>query len=140
MRAASLALAGVLILGRSGALHAQEPAADPSLDRMRSVLQRAPLRLTMAEPEPTFKIEVHAIHPMHEIFEKPVWQLDPVGWQPPAIGFNLMSLVRSGFAAAASAKRARDQRLAREEVQRAIADYCATQPDANTIGLCATRR
>jgi len=137
MRARAIALAA-LLLGTAGALHAQDPAADQTLARMKSVLQKRPLRLTPVEPEATFKIEIHAIHPMHEIFEKPAWQLDPIGWQPPGIGFNLMTLVQSGIKAAANAKRERDWRLAREDVQRQIADYCAQQPNANTIQICTT--
>ena len=137
MRARAIALAA-LLLGTAGALHAQDPAADQTLARMKSVLQKRPLRLTPVEPEATFKIEIHAIHPMHEIFEKPAWQLDPIGWQPPGIGFNLMTLVQSGIKAAANAKRERDWRLAREDVQRQIADYCAQQPNANTIQICST--
>ena len=105
---------------------------------MQAVLQKPPLRLTLPEPEPNFKIHIEAIHPMHEIFDKPPWQLDPIGWQPPAIGFNLLTLVQYAINAAADAKRARDVRLAREEVQRAIADYCAAQPNANTIQICST--
>jgi hypothetical protein len=133
MRAIALAC---LILLAAGAARAQEQQAttDASLDRMRSVLQKTPLRLTLVEPEATFKIEIHAIHPMHEIFDKPAWQLDPVGWQAPSVGFNLMSLVRM----AAGARRAYNERVARDGVQRAIAEYCAAQPNANTIQICST--
>jgi hypothetical protein len=138
MRATSLALAAAMTFGSAATSRAQDAKPDPSLERMRAVLQRTPLRLTPVEAEANFKIHIEAIHPMHDIFEKPAWQLDPVGWQPPAIGFNLMSLVQSGIGAMVSAKRARDQRLARDEVRRAIVEYCAAQPDANTIGLCAS--
>jgi hypothetical protein len=135
MRAMTLALA--MILG-AAAPRAQEPAPDRSLDRMRAVLQRPPLRLTLPETEANFKIHIEAIHPLHEVFDKPLWQLDPVGWQPPNIGFNLLTLVQSAVNAASEAKRAHDVRLAREGVQRAIADYCAAQPNANTIQICST--
>jgi len=135
MRAVALALACTMLLAGSAVrAQEQEPAANASLDRMRSVLQKTPLRLTPVEPEATFKIEIHAIHPMHEIFDKPAWQLDPVGWQPPRVGFNLMSIVRM----AAGAKHAYDERLAREGVQRAIAEYCAAQPNPETIQICST--
>jgi hypothetical protein len=105
---------------------------------MRAVLQHQPLQLTLPEPEANFKIHIEAIHPMHEIFEKPPWQLDPIGWQPPSIGFNLMTLVNYVSNAASQAKREHDERRAREEVQRSIADYCAAQPNANTIQICST--
>jgi len=139
MKATSIALAGALILGGAAALRAQESAAaaDPSLERMRSVLQKTPLRLTPVETEATFKIHIKAIHPMHEIFEKPAWQLDhPVGWQPPGVGLDMSRL----FGYISRAKRARDVRVAQVSVQRAIADYCATQPNPETIQICSPSR
>jgi hypothetical protein len=138
MKASAAWLALAMTLGAAAAPRAQEPAPDQSLERMRAVLQRTPLRLTPVEPEANFKIHIEAIHPMHDIFEKPPWQLDPIGWQPPGIGFNLMTLVHYGITAASNAKRARDERFAREEVRRAIADYCAAQPNANTIPICSS--
>jgi hypothetical protein len=135
MKARALAFASAVILA-AGTAGAQEPAPDRSLERMRAVLARTPLRLDAPETQPTFKIEIKAIHPMHEIFEKPLWQLDPVGWQPKSIGINMGFL----FNYMSSAKRAHDERVAREGVQRAIADYCAAQPDASTIQICSTSR
>jgi hypothetical protein len=139
MKASALWLALAMTFGAAAAPRAQEPAPDQSLERMRAVLQRTPLRLTPVEPEANFKIRIEAIHPMHDIFEKPPWQLDPIGWQPPGVGFNLMTLVQYGITAASNAKRARDERFAREEVRRAIADYCAAQPNANAIQICSSR-
>jgi hypothetical protein len=131
----AIALASAMILAASAA-YAQEPAPDKALERMRAVLAKKPLRLDMPDIQPTFKIEIKAIHPMHEIFEKPQWQLDPIGWQPKSIGLNMGFL----FNYMSSAKRAHDERVARENVQRAIADYCAVQPDAGTIQICSTSR
>jgi hypothetical protein len=138
MKASALWLALAMTFGAAAVPCAQEPAPDQSLERMRAVLRRTPLRLTPVEPEANFKIHIEAIHPMHDIFEKPPWQLDPIGWQPPAVGFNLMTLVQYGITAASNAKRARDERFAREEVRRAIAEYCAAQPNANTIQICSS--
>jgi hypothetical protein len=134
MRAMALALACATILGGASLLRAQETAGDPSLNRMRSVLQKPPLRLTPVEPQATFKIEIHAIHPMHEIFDKPAWQLDPIGWQPPGVGLDLMMIVRY----VEKVKHEHDVRNAREEVQRSIDVYCAQQPNANAIQICST--
>lgn len=131
---ATLPLASAMIVAIVAAPRAQQPAPDQSLARMRAVLQHAPLRMTAAEPVATFKIEIHAIHPMHEIFETPAWATDPVGWQPPAAGFDLLSIYRM----ARDAKRAYDVRVARDGVQRAIADYCAAQPNAAEIQICPT--
>jgi hypothetical protein len=138
MKASALWLALAMTFGAAAVPRAQEPAPDQSLERMRAVLQRTPLRLTPVEPEANFKIHIEAIHPMHDIFEKPPWQLDPIGWQPPAVGFNLMTLIQYGITAASNAKRARDERFAREEVRRAIAEYCAAQPNANSIQICSS--
>jgi hypothetical protein len=138
MTASAFGLALAMIFGVAGASFAQDPAPDPTLDRMRAVLARKPLQLTPVEPEANFKIHIEAIHPMHDIFDKPPWQLDPVGWQPPGVGFNLLTLVQRGITAASNAKRGRDQRFAREEVRRAIAEYCAGQPNANTIQICTS--
>jgi hypothetical protein len=138
MKAPALWLALAITCCAAGAVGAQEPAPDQSLERMRAVLQKRPLRLTPVEPEANFKIHIEAIHPLHDIFEKPPWQLDPIGWQPPGVGFNLMTLIQYGVTAASNAKRDRDQRFAREEVRRAIAEYCAAQPNANTIQMCVS--
>jgi hypothetical protein len=134
MKADALALACAILIAGAAAAAAQEPPDNAALDRMRRVLQKTPLRLTVTEPEPTFKIEIHAIHPLHEIFDKPAWQLDPVGWQPPGAGFDLLSIYRM----ARDAKRAYDVRLAREGVQKSIAEYCAAQPAPATIQICST--
>jgi hypothetical protein len=128
------------------ALQAQEPAPDQSLERMKSVLAHPPLQLTVPEAEANFKIHVKAIHPMQDIFEKPPWQLPPIVWRIPAMGpstaFGSMPIVSLDLLAIArsvgAANRARDERAARGEVQRAIADYCAAQPNANTIQICST--
>ena len=75
---------------------------------------------------------------MHDIFEKPPWQLDPIGWQPPGVGFDLLSLFRTWRKASGREARTTCDVGAREDVQRAIADYCAAQPNANTIQICST--
>jgi hypothetical protein len=140
------ALVSALIVLLIAAPSAQEPAPDQSLDRMRAVLAKKPLRLDVPDPEANFKVHIQAIHPMHDIFEKPPWQLPPILWRIPAMGpatafgsmpiasVDLLGIARS----VGDAKHARNVRLAREEVQRAIFDYCATQPNANTIQICST--
>lgn len=137
MRGTRLALASALILGIVAAPHAQEPAPDRSLERMRSVLEKPPLVLTLPDTEATFKVHIEALHPMHEIFEVVPWATDPVGWRPAGVGFDMLSVFRYVAKAASDAKYERDVHHAREEVQRAIDDYCAAQPYANRILLCA---
>ena len=139
MRASVLALTSVILAAAITTARAQEPAPDRSLDRMRRVLEKPPLRLTLPESEANFKIRIEAIHPMHDIFVLPPWATEPVGWQPPGLGFDMMSLFRYVAKEASQAKRAHDLRVAREDVRRAIADYCAAQPNANTIQICPQR-
>lgn len=136
--AAAVALTSVMIAAIVATTHAQEPAPDRSLDRMRSVLEKPPLRLTLPESEANFKIHIEAIHPMHEIFDQVPWATEPVGWQPPGVGFDLLSVFRYVAKSAADAKRGHDVRVARDQVQQAIADYCAAQPNANAIVMCTT--
>jgi len=143
MRAVALVLAAI-VLG-AGVAHGQEPAPDQSLERMREVLQRTPLKLTPVEPEATFKIEIHAIHPMHDIFEKPPWQLPPILWHVPAMGpstaFGSIPMFSLDLLKIAdAARRKHDERAARAEVQREIAGYCAAQPNAQTIQICSPSR
>ena len=140
------ALASAITMIVVAAPRAQEPAPDQSLERMRAVLARKPLRLDIPDSGADFKVTIQAIHPMHDIFEKPPWQLPPILWRIPAMGpatafgsmpiasVDLLGIARS----VGDAKHARDGRLAREEVRRAIADYCAAQPNANTIQICST--
>ena len=140
------ALAVAIVLAGAAAARAQEPAPDQSLDRMRAVLAKKPLRIDVPNEEANFKVHIQAIHPMHEIFEKPPWQLPPILWRVPAMGpstafgsMPILSLDLLGIArSAGDAKHAHDVRAARANVQRAIADYCAAQPNANTIQICST--
>jgi hypothetical protein len=138
MKATLLALAVTMIVGATAAPRAQEPAPAPdkSLERMKAVLAKPPLLLTLPDVEPTFKVEIKAIHPMHEIFDVVPWATDPVGWQPPGMGFDMLSVFRYVAKTAADAKYQHDVHKAHEEVQRAIDDYCAAQPNANRILLC----
>jgi hypothetical protein len=142
MKSPAFALTSVMLAVAFAAPRAQEPAPDQSLDRMRSVLAHPPLRLTLPESEPNFKIHIEAIHPMHDIFEKPPWQLPPIYWHVPAMGpstaFGSIPMFSVDLLPIAAAiKRGHDQRAARAEVQREIASYCAAQPNAQTIQICS---
>jgi hypothetical protein len=142
MRAAALAIATLLVCVTT--VRAQEPAPDQSLERMKAVLQHQPLKLTPVEPEATFKIEIHAIHPMHDIFEKPPWQLPPILWHVPAMGpstaFGSIPMFSVDLLPIAAAlKRGHDERAANAEVQREIAGYCAAQPNPQAIAICTPR-
>ncbi|HKB09096.1 MAG TPA: hypothetical protein VKD69_00530 [Vicinamibacterales bacterium] len=122
--ALTIALAATSVL--AGAQ--EQSATADSLDRVRAALAKPPSKLTLKERTPDFTVRIEKRRPMADIFDVPLWATDPVGWQPPALGFDLLSLFRYVAKSAADAKRGRDLRLAREDVQRSIADYCAALP------------
>jgi hypothetical protein len=116
-----------LVLCAAAAPRAQETTGADSLDRVRARLQKPEPALKLEPPTPDFRVHIEKRRPMQDIFDVPPWATDPVGWQPPALGFDLLSVFRSAARSVAEAKHGHDVRLAREEVQRAIADYCAVQ-------------
>jgi hypothetical protein len=110
---------------------AQESASSAaSLDRVRAALARPPSTLTLKERTPDFTVHIEKRRPMADIFDVVPWATDPVGWQPPGLGFDLLSLFRNVAKNAAEGKRAYDLRMARKEVRHAIDDYCAAAADA----------
>jgi hypothetical protein len=118
---------------------AQHIDSTAEIGRVRAALAKPPSKLTLQEVVPDFSVHIEKRRPMQDIFDIPPWQLPPHGWQPPAIGFDLMSLVRYVSKGVSDAKRGRDERLASEEVERALADYCAGQPDSTAgIQMCST--
>jgi hypothetical protein len=118
----------------------QEPAGDNSVDHVRAALEKPPSKLTLQERTPDFSVHIEKRRPMQDIFDVPPWQLEPLGWQPPGIGFDLMSVVRYVAKGVSDAKRSHDERVAHEDVQRAIAEYCAAQPDAaGAAKICPSR-
>jgi hypothetical protein len=124
---ALLVFAGVAAITVTAAAQDQTAPAE-SIDRVRAALAKPPSRLTLQVRTPDFTVRIEKRRPMADIFDVPLWATDPVGWQPPAYGFDLLSLFRYVAKSAADAKRGHDVRLAREEVQRSIADYCASLP------------
>src|SRR5207247_11060510 len=104
----------------------------------RAALEKPASSLMLADRKPDFTVHIEARHPLHEVFESPPWALPHVEWRPPAVGFDLLSVVRSVAKSVADAKRGHDERLARDEVQRAITEYCAAQPNAGAaIHVCS---
>jgi hypothetical protein len=135
VRSPAVTLVGALCVAAVATLSAQEqPTTAESLDRLRAALARPPSKLTLKERTPDFTVHIEKRRPMADIFDVPPWATGPVGWQPPSLGFDLLSLVRYVAKGAADAKRGHDLRLAREDVQQSIADYCAALPtdDAQT--------
>ena len=138
MRTQALRLTCLLVACAIAAPSAQQPATG-SVERVRAALERPAASLMLMDRKPDFTIHIEARHPFHEVFESPPWALPHVDWRPPASGFDLLSVVRYVAKSVADAKRGHDERLARDEVQRAIADYCAVQADAGAaVQICST--
>jgi hypothetical protein len=110
------------------AVCAQDTTTADSVDRVRAKLAKPPSKLTLEQKTPDFSIHIEKRRPMQDIFDVPPWATDPVGWQPPSLGFDLLSAFRYVAKGVADAKRGHDERLAHEEVQQAIADFCAARP------------
>ena len=111
---------------------------DEQVERIRAALEKPPSKLTVPEVKADFKVHIEVRRPLQEIFDTPPWQLPPLGWRPPAVGFDLLSLFGKVAGGVADAKRAHDQRAARDEVQRAIAAYCLAQPNVDEIQMCSS--
>jgi hypothetical protein len=126
-RCALLVVSLTLAIAPSIAAQEQAPAVE-SVDHVRAALAKPPSRLTLTSRMPDFTVRIETRRPMQDIFDKPLWATDPVGWQPPALGFDLLSVFRYVARSAADAKRGHDLRLAQEDVQRAIGDFCAALP------------
>jgi hypothetical protein len=112
--------------------------ANEQVERVRAALEKPSSRLTMPEVKPDFKVHIEERRPLQEIFDTPPWQLPPIGWRPPAAGFDLMGLVTRAAKGVAEAKRGHDLHVARDDVQRAVAEYCAAQPNSGEIQMCSS--
>jgi hypothetical protein len=117
---------------------ASTDAADRQVERVRAALEKPPSKLTLPEVKADFRVHIEERRPLQEIFDTPPWQLPPLGWRPPAVGFDLLSLFGKVASGVADAKRAHDLHVARDEVQRAIAAYCLAQPNAGEIQMCSS--
>ena len=119
-----------------------------SIERIRAVLGKPPPMLRPPELKADFTVHIEARRPLQDIFDVPPWATDPLGQSrlcpprqgalpsaqcgiPPGFSVDPGSLIQS-------LKRAYHERAARDEVKRAIADYCAAQPNAGAgIQICA---
>jgi hypothetical protein len=150
-------IAAALVAGALMLLQASAPSQDASssmrlpvsIERIRQALQQRPA-LTVHPVIPDFRVDVHE----HQRFEQllPQWDFRS-GPVPPGGLYAYEQLQRSGVPIAqplvlvdliaigralAGARAAHAAGAAREDVQRAIAEYCAAQPDGGAaIAICA---
>ena len=111
---------------------------DHDVERIRAALERPSLQLTFDYPMPTFRVRIEERRPLQDLFDIPAWMPEKPGWQPP-VGLSLSSILGYAVHEVAAAKRGHDLRLAREEVLREIAAYCAAQPSSGAgITICSS--
>ena len=134
--------AALLVLALAAADQTTPPPskdpADRQVERVRAALQKPSSKLTVPEVKADFSVHIEERRPLQEIFDTPPWQLPPIGWRPPAVGFDLMSLLVKAANGIAEVKRGHDVRVAKDEVQRAIAEYCRAQPNSAEIQICSS--
>lgn len=122
--------------------------ADQQVERVRAALEKPPSKLTAPQVRADFSVHIEVRRPLQDIFDKPPWQLPPIGWRPPAVGYTAfggipmmnLDLMAIGGAIARGVNDARHAHAAHnasEEVRQAIAEYCAVQPNAATISICS---
>jgi hypothetical protein len=118
-----------------------------SVERVRAALLKPPPRLVVENRQPDFRIHVQERRPFEDLFEVPLWETPVIVSQPasllapiegvphstPALIQTTMDPTRFARSAAKSAR----EKSTRTQVERAIAQYCAAQPDAgSSIPLC----
>jgi hypothetical protein len=140
----------LLVLALAAVDQAPSPnPADPQVERVRVALERPPSKLTVPEVHADFRVHIEVRRPLQDIFDKPSWQLPPIGWRPPAVAYTAfggipmlnLDLMAIGGAIVHSVKDARHTRALREaseEVRQSIAEYCAIQPNPATITICSS--
>jgi len=126
-------------------LHPELPI---SVARIRSALDRpAPLRLTLPASHADFHIEIRVrplyspnlLGPVETLWTVPTGPVPPGGlhafeqrqqlrqtWSQPMFSVDLLSIGSAVHRAIANSRRAGAEKAARDDVQRALAEFCAT--------------
>jgi len=140
-----MSVAALLVACALAASPAQQPdPSDPSLDRVRAALAKPPSKLTVPERVPDFSITIREQELLPPILDFKVGPgvpqeklfTSPVGSQP----LFQVDLIPAGMEVLGAIKQLRKasmRRAAREEVRRAIAEYCAAQPGRALLEICA---
>jgi hypothetical protein len=124
-----------------------------SLARIRVALDRpAPLRLTLPESKADFHIEIRPrllyspslLGPVETLWSTTTAPVPPGGlhafeqrqrlgdpWSQPMMSVDLLSIGSAVRKAVANARRSSAEKAAREEVRRALAEFCATHDCPN---------
>ena len=146
MRRTATRVACLLIAAAPQTLSAQQPGY-LSLERIRAALLRPAPKLIVENRQPDFRIRVQERRPFDDLFEIPLWETPVVVVQPPSMLAPIEGVPHATPAliqttmdptrVARSAAKSVREKSTRTQVERAIAQYCAAQPDAgSSISLC----
>ena len=141
----------LLVLALAAADQATPPppqTTDARVDRVRAALERQPSKLALPDVQADFRVHIEVRRPLQDIFDRPPWQLPPIGWTAPPVAYsafgatpmvtvNMLPLVDAVARTVRDIRHTYALRNASEEVQRAIAEYCAAQANAATISICS---
>ena len=118
-----------------------------SVERVRAALLKPPPRFIVERRQADFRVHIEERRPFEDLFDVPIWEtpvlvrqapslLAPIEGVPHATPALIQVSVDPTRFAKSAAKSARD-RNTRTQVERAIVQYCAAQPDAgSSIPLC----
>jgi hypothetical protein len=113
---------------------------DASLARIKAALQKPAPTLVINLPHADFRVNVEAVRPFADIFERPPWVTPPQEFAAPKIGGDGRVAQLGGFdpgVVGHSISRAIRTRRAHKEVIEAIAQYCAAHRDEpGASGIC----
>jgi hypothetical protein len=147
-----------VLLAAALAMQAPPPAAPSqpdtgstvSLERIRRALEAAPSTLTLPPRKPDFVVEVNERQRFAQLVapflagdygvQRKRWFLTSqpqVGMTPPLAAVDLLAIASAFGRQLSDANRQRASSTARDDVRRAIAGYCAAQPNGGTeIRIC----
>lgn len=127
---------------------AQQPPTYLSVERVRAALLRPPPKFVVVDRrQADFRVHIEERRPFEDLFDVPIWETPVLARQPPSLLAPIEGVPHATPAlfqvsvdptriAKSAAKSARD-RNTRTQVERAIVQYCAAQPDAgSSIPLC----
>lgn len=136
----------MLVAVGTAAASAQQPSY-MSVEKVRAALLKPPPKLNVEYRQPDFRIQIQERRPLDDLFDMPLWDTPAPVRQPASTLAHIegtpgntpalvQMTVHPGGLIQSAANSART-RITRTQTERAIAQYCAAQPDAGlSIPLC----
>jgi hypothetical protein len=140
-RTAVLGLVALLAVpaaaGAAQAASAPQPELPVSLVRIRAALKKPDGKLTASLPKSDFKVDVNEEQRFKDLLDLIVFSANPVvpdvhfpapfpgSRTQPLVSFSGNGVISSVAGGISSARRARAERLAQEEVERALIAFCS---------------